>query len=99
MFNIKDNTEFLTELGINNASEDVKAKLIAGLEDLAKDRLIIKLSERLTDEEAEEFSNITDEQQAHDWLMTKIPDFETLVSDTLSEMKYEILKQKSEVVG
>lgn len=99
MFDIANNTEFLTALGINDAPEDVKTKLIAGIEDLAKERLVTRLSERLSDAQAEEFGNISDEQQARDWLMTNVPDFEAIVTDVLSEIRYDILRQKSEVVG
>lgn len=99
MFDIANNTEFLTALGINDAPEDVKAKLIAGIETLAKERLITALSERLTEAEAEEFSRITDEQQSHDWLMSHVPDFEDMVTDVLSEIRYDILSQKAEIVG
>lgn len=99
MFNIANNTEFLQALGINDADEEVKNTLIAGIEDIAKQRLVEKLSERLTEEEAEEFSKIEDEQQAHDWLLNHIPDFENMVTEILSDIRYEILKQKAEVVG
>ena len=99
MFDIANNTEFLTALGINDAPEDVKTKLIAGIEDLAKERLVTRLSERLSDAQAEEFGNISDEQQARDWLMSNVPDFEAIVTDVLSEIRYDILRQKSEVVG
>lgn len=99
MFNIANNTEFLQALGINDADEEVKNTLIAGIEDIAKQRLVEKLSERLTEEEAEEFSKIEDEQQAHDWLLNHIPDFENMVTEILSDIHYEILKQKAEVVG
>ena len=99
MFDIANNTEFLTALGINDASEDVKTKLIAGIEDLAQQRLVVKLSERLSEDQAEEFGNITDEEQAKNWLAANVPDLESIVTDVLSEIRYEILRQKSEVVG
>lgn len=99
MFDIANNTEFLTALGINDAPEDVKTKLIAGIEDLAQQRLVVKLSERLSEDQAEEFGNITDEEQAKNWLAANVPDLESIVTDVLSEIRYEILRQKSEVVG
>ncbi len=99
MFGIANNQEFLTEIGIADAPEDVKAKLIAGIEELAKKRLIIKLSDRLSDAEAEEFSAITDEQQAYSWLMTKIPDFRNIVAEIFAEIKRDILEHKAKVVG
>ena len=99
MFDIANNTEFLTALGINDAPEDVKTKLIAGIEDLAQKRLVVRLSERLSEDQAEEFGNITDEEQAKNWLAANVPDLESIVTDVLSEIRYEILRQKSEVVG
>ena len=97
MFDVANNKEFLTEIGIANAPEDVKAKLIAGIEDLAKKRLIIKLSERLTDAEAEEFGAITDEQQAYNWLMAKVPDLQNIVVEIFAEIRRDILEHKANV--
>lgn len=99
MFDIANNTEFLTAIGINDASEDVKAKLIAGIENLAQERLITKISDKLTEEQAEEFGNITDEQQAADWLNQNMPDFPAMVTEVFDEIKTEILTHKMNVVG
>ena len=99
MFDIANNTEFLTAIGINDAPEDVKAKLIAGIENLAEERLIAKVSDKITDEQAEEFGKITDEKQAADWLNANIPDFSNLVTEVFAEIKNEILEHKMNVVG
>ena len=99
MFGIADNTEFLNAIGIADAPEETKNKLIAGIEDLAQKRLIVKLSERLTDAQAEEFGSITDEKQAADWLATNVPDFQQIVTDVLSEMRDDILQHKTSIVG
>ena len=99
MFGIANNTEFLTAIGIANASEETKAKLIAGIEDLAQKRLVVALSDRLTDAQAEEFGAITDEKQAYDWLMANVPDFQEIVAGVLSGIKNDILQHKTAVVG
>ena len=99
MFGIANNTEFLTAIGIADAPEETKAKLIAGIEDLAQKKLITALSERLTEAQAEEFGAITDEKQAYDWLMTNVPDFEQLTTKVLSEIRDDILAHKANVVG
>ena len=99
MFDIANNTEFLTAIGINDAPEETKATLIAGIEDLAEKRLIVKLSEVMTDEQAEEFGKITDEQQAYDYLMKIVPNFQDLVTEVLTEIKDEILTHQAAVVG
>lgn len=99
MFGIADNQEFLTAIGVADAPEETKQKLIAGIETLAEQRLIATLSDRLTDEQAEEFGNITDEKQAYDWLMTNIPDFQDVVTKILAEIKDDILLHKAKIVG
>ena len=99
MFGIAENTEFLKAIGIADAPEDTKAKLIAGIEDLAQKRLVTRLSERLSDEQAEEFGAITDEKQAADWLNTNVPDFQQIVTEVLAGIRDEILLNKAKVVG
>ena len=99
MFDIANNTEFLTAIGINDAPEDVKAKLIEGIENLAKENLITKISDRLTDEQAEELSKITDEKEVADWLNANLPDFQSLVTEVFTEIKNDILMHKANVVG
>ena len=99
MFDVINNTEFLTAIGIANAPEDVKTTLVQGIENLAKDKLIVKISDKITDAQAEEFGNITDEQQAADWLKTNVPDFYNMVKEVFEDIKYDILSRKAEVVG
>lgn len=99
MFGIAENTEFLTAIGIANASDETKATLIAGIEDLAQKRLVTRLSERLTDAQAEEFGAITDEKEAADWLSKNVPDFQQIVTDVLSEIRDEIIQNKARIVG
>ncbi len=99
MFDIANNTEFLTAIGINNAPEDVKAKLIAGIENLAEKKLITRLSDIVTDEQAEQFGSITDEQEAANWLNTNIPNFQEIVTEVLTEIKNDIMQHKTAVVG
>ncbi len=99
MFGIAENQEFLKAIGIADAPEETKQTLIAGIEDIAQKKLVIKLSERLTEEQAEEFSKITDEKQASDWLLTNVPDFEAMVTEIFNDIKYDIMQHKMEVVG
>lgn len=99
MFDIANNTEFLTEIGINDAPEETKATLIAGIEDLAEKRLITRLSEVMTDAQAEELSKITDEQQVYDYLLGVVPNFQDIVTGILADIKREILTHQEKAVG
>lgn len=99
MFDVAKNTEFLQAIGIADAPEDVKSKLIMGIEDLAQQRLITKISDVVTDQQAEEFGQITDEKQAKDWLDANVPNFASMVTEVFEEIKNEILEHKANVVG
>lgn len=99
MFGIAENKEFLSAIGIANAPEDIKTKVIVGLEDLAQRKLTIKISDKLTDAQAEEFGAITDERQAYNWLITNVPNFLSLTVEVLEEMKRDILENRNKIVG
>ncbi len=99
MFGIANNTEFLTAIGINDAPEETKATLVAGIEDLIREKLITEMSNRLSDAEAEEFGNITDEDEAFNWLNSHVPDFNDIVKNIIQDVQYDILKRRAETVG
>lgn len=99
MFDIANNTEFLTAIGVNDAPEDVKAQLIADIEELAQQRLIVKISDKITNEQAEEFNSITDEQQAADQLKANIPGFDDFVTEVFAEIRDELLAEKANKEG
>ena len=99
MFGVADNKEFLKAIGIDNAPQDVKERLISGIEELARQDLIIALSEKLSDAEAEEFGAITDEDQAYNWLMQHVPDFNTIVAGILTNIGNDIIARGDAVLG
>lgn len=97
MFGIADNHEFLTAIGIENAPN--RDAIVQQLEEIAQQKLTIKISEKLTPEQLEEFNNITDEDQVANWLNTNLPDLPNLVTEAFSEMKDEIISTKTAVLG
>ena len=97
MFGIADNHEFLTAIGIENAPN--RDAIVQQLEGIAQQKLTIRISEKLTPEQMDEFNSITDEEQAASWLNVNLPDLPNLVTEALSEMKDEILSTKAAVLG
>lgn len=94
MFDIANNTEFLTATGVADAPEAERTKLIAELEELAGKRLVVALSERLTEAQIAEFDAITDEKQAYDWLAANLPDFPDLVNQILADLQSDVIAHK-----
>lgn len=97
MFGIANNHEFLATIGIDKVPN--RDAIIADLENIAQQKLAIKISERLTPEQLEEFNSIADEAQSAEWLNKNLPDLQNLVTESLSEMKDEILSTKAIVLG
>lgn len=97
MFGIADNHEFLVAIGIEDAPN--RDTIVADLEKIAQQKLTIKISEKLTSAQLEEFNNIVDEEQAANWLNTNLPEFPNLVTESLSEIRDEILSTKAAVLG
>lgn len=77
MFNFADDQEFLEAIGIANAPDDTKQRLIAGLEETAERKMTRKLSETLSDDKAAEFGKLvdgsTDDLTA--WLTANAPQY------------------------
>lgn len=94
MFGIADNAEFLKDIGIANASDEDRQAVISKIEELAKKKLIIKMSERLGEDKAEEFAQIDDDEESYRWLLTNMPDFESIVGGIIEEIKDEVMKAK-----
>ena len=97
MFNIKNNHEFLAAIGIENAPN--RDAIIADLEKLTEQKLTVKISENLTSAQLEEFNNIIDEEQAANWLAKNLPNLPDLVTESLSEIKNELLSTKTAILG
>ena len=97
MFGIADNHDFLVAIGIENAPN--RDAIVANLEKIAQQKLTIKISEKLSPAQLEEFNSIIDEGQAANWLAINLPDLPNLVTESLSELKDEILSTKAKVLG
>ncbi|MBR2855545.1 hypothetical protein IKE99_01215 [Candidatus Saccharibacteria bacterium] len=98
MLNLPNSTEFLKDIGVGNADQETKSEIIAKIEYLAKERLILKVLEKLTEEQIAEFNNIEDEGQSVAWLETKIPELPFMISDIFMDLKDEIIAQKVKIM-
>lgn len=98
MFGIAENLSFLSAIGIIDAPEETKALLIAGIEDLIEKKLVIEISNRLTEADAESFVAIDDENVAYDWLMAHIPDFFDIINCIIFEIQSDIIVRRRAVL-
>ena len=76
MFDVDEG--FQREIGIFNMPDEPKQKLIDGIKQMINDRILIKLSDQITEEKAAELEKITnDNTAAMQWLSANAPNYAT----------------------
>ncbi|MCL2174043.1 hypothetical protein FWH58_01975 [Candidatus Saccharibacteria bacterium] len=74
MFSLDE--KFIEELGIANQPDDVKEELVVGIEKTIQDRVLLNLSDQITDFLADEITGISESVDgAKDWLGKNIPHY------------------------
>ena len=70
----KLNEDFLEGMGVENESAEVKEQLLAGAEKMIRDRVLLKLSDQITDFLADELAGINESSAgAENWLAKNAP--------------------------
>lgn len=76
MFQLDD--DFQKEIGIFDMPNDAKEKMIANITKIINDRVLIKMSDQITDEKTNELENITENpDEAKRWLLENAPNYTT----------------------
>jgi hypothetical protein len=90
---IKLDDDLLNELGLGSLSPDDKKKMLAHVYETLEMRVGMKLAERMSDaqlDEFEQFINTNDEQGALHWLEANFPDYKDVVAEEFEKLKGEI---------
>lgn len=90
---IKLDDDLLNELGLGSLSPDEKKKMLAHVYETLEMRVGMKLAERMTDaqlDEFEQFINANDEAGALRWLEANFPNYKDVVAEEFEKLKLEI---------
>ena len=96
-----DNT-LLEELGLGSLPADEKAKMLNHIYETLEMRVGMKLAERMTNEQLDEFEAFidrNDEPGALKWLETNFPDYKQVVAEQLDVLKAEIKQNAPAIVA
>jgi len=94
MFQLDDN--LLKELGLGDLPADEKNKMLAHIYETLELRVGMKLAEKMTDAQLDEFEGYidrNDEDGALKWLESNFPNYKDTVADELNKLKEEIKAQ------
>src|SRR4029078_1084019 len=99
MFQLDDN--LLKELGLGELPAAEKNKMLAHIYETLELRVGMKLAEKMTDAQLDEFEkyiDANDEAGALKWLETNFPNNNDVVDDELEKLKGEIKAQAPQIV-
>lgn len=94
MFQLDDN--LLKELGLGGLPAEEKNKMLAHIYETLELRVGMKLAEKMTDAQLDEFEGYidrNDEDGALKWLETNFPNYKDTVAEELNNLKQEIKAQ------
>ena len=100
MFKLDDN--LLKELGLGNLPADEKNKMLAHIYETLEMRVGMKLAEKMTNEQLDEFEGFidkNDEAGALKWLEGNFPNYKQVVADELAALKDEIKGTADQIVN
>ncbi len=90
---IKLDDDLLNELGLGSLSADEKKKMLSHIYETLEMRVGMKLAERMTDaqlDEFEQFINANDEAGALRWLEANFPNYKDVVAEEFEKLRQEI---------
>lgn len=83
----------IQELGLDGLPEDKQIGLLTTMTESVLKRITIKILEKLTDAERQEFEEkqkTADPKQMDEFLRSKIPDYDQMLLETVNEFKEEM---------
>jgi len=98
---LKIDNNLLQELGLDELPTEEKNKMLKHIYDTLEMRVGMKLAEKMTDkqlDEFEEFINKNDEAGALHWLETNFPNYKQVVADELTALKQEIKASAAQII-
>lgn len=100
MFKLDDN--LLKELGLGELPAEEKNKMLAHIYETLEMRVGMKLAEKMTNEQLDEFEGFidkNDEAGALSWLETNFPDYKQVVAQELETLKSEIKQAAPQILA
>lgn len=100
MFKLDDN--LLRELGLGALPAVEKNKMLAHIYETLEMRVGMKLAEKMTNEQLDEFEGFidkNDEAGALKWLETNFPNYKQVVAEQLEVLKAEIKQAAPQIVA
>lgn len=85
------NIDLIDALGLQNLDPAEQQKLLAEMEGIISERILVTGMSNLTDDQLDEIDQIEDPEQLLGYLNSNVPNFEMLVAEEIAKFKEEML--------
>lgn len=96
---IRVDEDFMAEVGLTEMSAEEKAAFMNHAQEELEVRVGQVMSDKLSEEQLDEFSKIDDPQVAAGWLGERVPDFREIVAGIFEDFKKEIASERGDILG
>lgn len=89
----------ISELNLEMLDDEKKVALLDKMSEVIQKRMTLKVLEKLSDSEQDEFEKIMDKEpdKVSDFLQTKIPEFTNMLQEEIVKLKAEMIDKFKEV--
>ncbi|MCK9578677.1 hypothetical protein M0R01_04300 [bacterium] len=87
--------DIIRELNLEYLPEDEQVKMIEEMSDVVYEKIILKVLEKLTDEDSVALTNFLSQEKLEDatnFINERIPNFEEIIDDEITNFQEELIK-------
>lgn len=98
---LKLDNDFLASLGLSSLPDDEKKKMLAHIYETLELRVGMKLAEKMTDSQLDEFEKLAeanDEEASLKWLERNAPNYKEVVMTELEKLKEEVKASAAQIM-
>ncbi len=91
--------DLIKELGLENLSVDEQEKLVSDMSEVVYERVLLRVVEKLSDEEATELNNLFEKgnmEKIDQYLRDRVPDFASILKKEIEKYQEEMIKNIGE---
>jgi len=91
--------DLIKELGLENLSVDEQEKLVSDMSEVVYERVLLRVVEKLSDEEATELNNLFEKgnmEKIDQYLRDRVPDFASILRKEIEKYQEEMIKNIGE---
>jgi len=93
--------DILAQLGLGNIPDEKKAEIISKISELARKRIILRVTEEMSEDQRENFEKFLETEEdptkIEAYIRENIPNIDSIIEEEMSLLKNDVLSQMKEI--